>query len=203
MTEPLAPPDLRPRDFARACFTVTYAGWYGAANRRWFTITFGAGLLLVLAATALIGGPRALIVVAIGIVPAVVAAAILLTLICAGILGWNLALPHRHVWALPGGRAVLTARETATGWRADNASAFPVGRGVAAPLLDAAVAYINAHGGFASVSASSMAVAEYYARRYGASIRRIGPARIVVAAEQPSEQDRTTARGGEPHGEIS
>lgn len=164
-----------------ACVTVAYAGAYAAARSRVLVATAAATVLIAAATAFAAGGLRGLgAVVAVIVLVGAPSAAALFVVVCVGILVWNLVLPKHHVWALPGGRAVLTARQTPRGWKADNASALPVGRGVATPLLDHAVDFISRNGGFAAVSATSVAVAEYYAKRYGATIHRKGPGRIRV-----------------------
>ena len=106
------PPGVRPRDLSMACVIVMYAGWYSAAHHRLFKVIVGFGVSITVIGAALIGGLCAVVAVAIGMGIGVPGVAILFTMICAGILAWNLLLPHHHGWALPGGRAVCVIRRS-------------------------------------------------------------------------------------------
>lgn len=186
------PPRLQRRDFLMAWWTYLYATWKAGVHSLGLKIVgLAIGVAIIAAATVLTAGEM----VYVG--AAVVALVVVVVVIAGGILCWNVLLPNRRVWALPGGRAIVTAHRTPRGWKPDNASAFPVGRHVAMPLLDAICEYADQTGAVLHGYAGNQALGQLYINRYGGTMRRTRLGRIAM------ERNPSTPTGhpGTPHHE--
>ncbi|MBO0810688.1 MAG: hypothetical protein J2P23_01435 [Microlunatus sp.] len=166
------PPQLQARDVPAVWLTMVYASLYALAHSRLFVILFGLLSALVTVRAVLVSGwhgvPGALEFP--GVVLAVVA--ILTVVMPPMVLLIHTIGPDRRVWTLPGGRAVVTARRTRVGWRADNASARPIGGGTADELFAAICAFADRTGAVIHAQPGNLRLAKHYVRHYGGTMHR-------------------------------
>lgn len=113
------------------------------------------------------------------------------------VLPWFIIRTHmgsekRRIWALPGGRAVVAAKEIPAGWLASNASARPVKKNLADPLFRGLIHQADREGTRVEAIAANRFLAEnYYQKKFGFTIgkaRRLRGGIHMFRDPQPNEE---------------
>lgn len=179
MTSAPEPPQLQAWDIPAAWLTMSYASAYSVLHSR--AVIILSGLIVGFGVLAVIGGGWRAAAPALVVLGAYLAACTALVVVVPPILLLvHMHAPNRRVWALPGARAVVTARRTERGWNPDNASARPIGSGAATALFTAICDYADNAGVVIHSHAGNLKLATHYINHYGGTMHRTRLGRIQV-----------------------